>query len=302
MTSAPGPWIVSRRFDVGIVAVPLTFALVALALVYFAIYHFAIYHFAKQQYGFIAIYKARAGERSRFDYLLDKGTLWAGALGPVLLWHATPNGQFNWFGSGEDFLLRLPSEAQLVVAGAMALVGSVYVLRQLHLVLSGRGFNAGKNLWMAAAWVSWYAGVRLADHLLVSAAFLNFLHGLPFLALVWRRCNARWEGRARPGAPLVAWLSQRRRWLAFYGVLFAIACVEELFWDGMVWQTYLPSLAGVKLPRLSHVGMSFWIALLSTPQIVHYFLDGFIWKLNDKNPDLREALGLFARSVARARP
>lgn len=256
-----------------------------------ALAYFAIYHFAKQQYGFIAIYKALAKERSRFDYHLDKATLWVGALGPVLLWHATPAGQFDWFGSGEEFLFRLPMELRPVVAGVMALVGTTWLVRQAHVVARGGRLNRGKTLWMVASWASWYAGVRLSDHLLVSAAFLNFFHGLPFLVLVWRRCNARHE-RGTTGARLVGWLSARGRAWAFYGFVFAIALVEELLWDGVVWRSYLPSLLDVSPPALSAFALSLWIALLSTPQIVHYFLDGFIWKLNRHNDDLFAVFGL----------
>lgn len=260
-----------------------------------ALSYFAIFHFAKQQYGFIAIYKAKAKERDPLDYRLDKLALWTGALGPVLLWHATPAGQFDWFDGDERFLLRLPVEAQAVIGGVMFLVGAAWVLRQLHVLARGDSLNVGKTLWMTGAWASWYVGVRMADHLLVSAAFLNFFHGLPFLMLVWHRMRARWrEVDARPSRPLplVARLARGRRWVLFYALLFAVAAVEELLWDGVVWRTYLPSATGLSLPELSAVALSLWVALLSLPQVVHYVLDGFLWKLDGKNPDLALALGV----------
>lgn len=267
-----------------------------------ALSYFAIFHFAKQQYGFIAIYKAKARERDPLDYHLDKLTLWTGALGPVLLWHATPAGQFDWFDGEERFLLRLPEEAKLVIAGLMFLVGAAWLIRQLHVFARGDGVNTGKSLWMIGSWVSWYVGVRLSDHLLVSAAFLNFFHGLPFLMLVWHRMRVRWadvttsseQRRERP--PFLARLTRKGRWPLFYGLLFAVAFVEEALWDGVVWGTYLPALTGLSAPALSALWLSFWVALLSLPQIVHYFLDGFLWKLDEHNPDLRAALGLARRN------
>jgi low temperature requirement protein LtrA len=48
--------------------------------------YFAIYHFISQNYGLLALYKARHGERNRVDYKLDYYTLVAGAVCPVLLW------------------------------------------------------------------------------------------------------------------------------------------------------------------------------------------------------------------------
>lgn len=254
--------------------------------------YFAIFHFAKQQYGFIAIYKALHKERSRLDYHLDKLTSWVGSLGPVLLWHATPRGQFEWFGSGEDFLLRLPPALRPALLALMGAAATLWVVRQLYLVADGRGLNRGKAMWMVASWASWSLGVAFSEHLLVSAAYLNFLHGLPFLVLVWRRVSGRFGGRAPEGARLVAWLAQRGRAWAFYGFVFAIGLIEEVFWDSMVWRTYLPTLFGTDPPPPSAFALSFWIALLSTPQIVHYFLDGVLWKLNAHNDDLFAVFGL----------
>jgi hypothetical protein len=261
-----------------------------------ALAYFAIYHFAKQQYGFIAIYKAKAGERSLFDYRLDKWTLWAGAFGPVLMWHATPKVQFDWFDGGEKFLFRLPELASSLVAAVMALFATVWLLRQVHRFVETREVNVGKTMWMVGSWISWFIGVRMADHILVSAAFLNFFHGFPFLLLVWHRCRVRWSKEERgPGAPWMVWLTKRAGWLWFYGIVFGLAVVEELLWDGAVWGTYLPSLTGLSKPQLGAIALSFWVSLLSLPQIVHYFLDAYIWKLNDSNPDLYEVFGFERR-------
>ena len=195
----------------------------------------AIFHFAKQQYGFIAIYKAKAKERSAIDYHLDKWTLWVGALGPVLLWHATPAGQFDWFDETARFVLQPPVAVVPYIYGVMAVVFLLWAGRQVERLVTTATFNVGKCMWMVGAWVSWFVGLRLADHLLVSAAFLNLFHGLPFLALVWWRCNHKWQGRTeeakRVGSGLIAWLSQRRRWVFFYGFVFSIALVEEALWD-----------------------------------------------------------------------
>jgi|ETNmetMinimDraft_25_1059894.scaffolds.fasta_scaffold31884_1 hypothetical protein len=252
----------------------------------------AIYHFIKQQWGFIALYKARAGERHRFDYYLDKWTLWAGSLGPVLLWHASPARQFDWFNAGEFFIVRIDPELKPDIVLIMATFAATYFLRQVFLALGRKEFNLGKNLWMLFSWISWIVGIGLADHALISAAFLNLFHGIPFLALVWYRCNRRWEGRTKGPSPLLAWLSQRRNWIAFYLVVLGLALIEESFWDGMVWHEYLPSLLGIKAPELSAQALSFWVALLSLPQIIHYFLDAWIWKLDGSNPDLETTLDL----------
>jgi len=248
----------------------------------------AIYHFIQQQWGFIALYKARAQERNSFDYHCDKWTLWAGALGPVLLWHASPARQFDWFNAGESFIFSIESYLKPDILAASLAFAAVYVLRQAWLWLKHGRFNVGKNLWMLGSWISWYVGIGLAEHPLVSAAFLNLFHGIPFLAIVWFRCH---RGARKEGAsPLLRWLTQRKQWLAFYAIILGLAVLEELLWDGLVWKQYLPNLIGIGEQALAPHWLSLTVAFLSVPQMVHYFLDAFIWKLDQHNKDLQEAL------------
>ena len=287
-----------RRLLLGVIPVSFLAAcgahLISPTLFWTALAYIAIFHFIKQQYGFIAIYRGKARERSRFDYRLDKWALWTGTLGPVLLWHATPRARFDWFGSGEQFAVTLPAWTQSVVLGVMAATALLWAGRQAHVWVTARRFNVGKTLWMVASWVSWFIGIRMADHLFVSAAFLNLMHGVPYMGLIWFRCNTRWEGqdgqRAGGLTPLVAWLSQRRRWVAFYVLVFGLAIAEEALWDGLVWGKYLPELLGVDAPTFSAVALSLLVAVLSLPQVVHYALDGFLWKMDGTNPDLERAL------------
>ena len=255
--------------------------------------YFAIVHFAKQQYGFIAIYKAKYGERDPLDYKLDKFTLWTGAFGPVLIWHAQPRGQFDWWDNGERFLLKLPEQAQWVIAVIMIVCALLYIARQVQLYQQTRTFNFGKNLWMLASWISWTVGLMFADNLLVSAAFINLFHGLPFLVLVWRRGKTKYKERTKGFA---RWVFHKKNWLIFYGIIIALALVEESAWDALVWHTYTEQWLGKKGIELSHLWLSLTVAALSTPQLVHYFLDAFLWKFNKHNDDLPEALGFAPRT------
>lgn len=256
----------------------------------------AIHHFASQQWGFIALYKLRAGERDPVDRYLDKWTLWVGALGPVLWWHASPDARFDWFGHGEQFLFALEPGLKVDIAFVMGAFALAWAARQAWLLAWGR-LSAGKVLWMIAAWLSWSLGIGLADHPLVSLAAINLLHGLPFLGLVWFRCNRRWEGQVEAApSPLLARLSQRRAVWAFYGLLLLLALAEEGLWDGAVWGHYLAGLTGLEPPALGDGARSLLVAALATPQLVHYYLDAWLWKLDGSNPDLEHALGLPSRA------
>ena len=43
-------------------------------------------------------------------------------------------------------------------------------------------------------------------------------------------------------------------------------------------------------PELEGWQRSFAVALVNLPQMVHFFLDAFIWKMDGSNPGLREAI------------
>ncbi len=108
----------------------------------------------------------------------------------------------------------------------------------------------------------------------------------------WFRCNRRWQGKTGGPSSLLARLSQRSNWLWFYALILVLALLEEGLWDGIVWKVYLPDLIGMEHQDLSAWVLSFWVALLSIPQIVHYYLDAWVWKLDGSNPDLRATLDL----------
>ena len=242
-----------------------------------ALAYVAIHHFASQQYGFVAVYRALGPKAGAYDRSLDKLTLWTGALVPVIAWHASPAG-FDWFGHGEEFLAPLDPglipDLYLVYAGT----GLTYVGRQVQLATRG-AFNLPKNAWMLASWSSWAVGLAWADHPLVALAAINLLHGVPFLFLVFVRVRRRYA--AEPEASgLVPWLV-RNPW-SFVAPLIAIALLEELLWEGLVWGNYVALWT-----ELDPTATSLVVALLALPQTVHYVLDGWIWKMDGSNPDLQ---------------
>jgi hypothetical protein len=124
----------------------------------------AIYHFVSQNYGLLALYKARCRERGWLDYKMDYYTLLVGALGPVMLWHASPTRRFDWFNAGEAFMFRIPHAWQPVVLVAYLGVGALWLARQYYKVVTGQEeVNEGKLLIMGLSWFTWAVGA-LIDH------------------------------------------------------------------------------------------------------------------------------------------
>src|SRR3954453_21167736 len=88
-----------RRASLYVLAPAIAFALgVALysesdALFSRALAYLAVFPFVRQQYGWVALYRARAGERGRAGWLVDAATVYMATLYPLAYWDApSPRG------------------------------------------------------------------------------------------------------------------------------------------------------------------------------------------------------------------
>ena len=133
-----------------------------------------------------------------------------------------------------------------------------------------RQTNIGKDIVVITTAACWYVGIVAFNSDYAFTVTNVIIHGVPYLALVY------WYGRSRmregvggayrifSGGPF-----------AFLLLLWVIAYIEEMFWDRGLWQDRswlfgsswdLGSLKIIVVP------------LLALPQVVHYVLDGFVWK------------------------
>ncbi|KAJ9471086.1 hypothetical protein DIPPA_09702 [Diplonema papillatum] len=249
--------------------------------------YLAIFHFIRQQWGFLCLYRARAGEAD--GRMADCLVHLAGALGPILWWHSSPDREFDWFMRDDPFLVRIPPEVGKPVAVALwgAALG-VYCVMQVAAYRAGT-WNEGKCACMAGCWVTWAFGV-LFPHKLVALLFLNMFHAAPSYMIVYFTARNKWRLQKPPtdAERFVRWCTLPGRWPYYLAFFVTIAVVEEVIWELFIWRDYFPDVAKFELTPL---GKSFFTALLSLPQVVHYFLDAFIWKI-ESNPGLSDHLGL----------
>ena len=254
-----------------------------------ALAYVAVFHFVRQQYGWVALYRRRAGDDSRLDRWLDTATIYGATLFPIVWWHAHLPRRFHWFMPG-DFLPILPAGIVAPLhALHFALLG-VYLLRQLQRAISGTPVCWGKQLVVLSTWCCWYGGIVLFDSDYAFTVTNVVIHGVPYFVLTWRYG----QGRFAPGGPRgKGFLSSvfAGPWIFFYLLVAALALVEETLWDRYIWQERADLFGdwGVLLTGLS---ASLLVPLLALPQAVHYALDGFVWRVSDKNPELGAALRL----------
>jgi hypothetical protein len=260
-----------------------------------ALAYVAVLHFIRQQVGWVAIYRARAGERSRAGRLLDDATIYAATGFPLLYWHAHLPRTFRWFIEG-DFV-TFPSLGALVLPAQIiwaALLVS-YGARAAWEGFTGRTINYGKHLVVATTALTWYVGIVGTNSDFQFTVTNVIVHGLPYMALLW--VYTRERGREKPGT-LIARVASLGV-LAFAATLLALAFAEEMLWDRLVWHDR-PSLFGGEWrgePLLGPTARAFIVPLLALPQSTHYVLDAVLWRRKDTGAAQARALG-FRRAPA----
>jgi hypothetical protein len=237
----------------------------------------AVLHFVRQQAGWVALYRARAGERDRLGRLVDAAAIYAATLYPLAYWHAHLPRRFHWFWPG-DFV-TLPALVARGGAPLYVLALTAYAVRSAIAWRAGRA-NPGKDVVVATTAACWYGGIVAENGDYAFTVTNVLIHGVPYFALIYWYGRRRLEDRPeRPGAYRLL----GRGPLGMLAALWLAAYLEELVWDRGVWHDRA-WLFGGGWPALAHVRFLL-IPLLAVPQLVHYVLDGFVWRRRG-NPQL----------------
>lgn len=253
-----------------------------------ALAYLAVWHFVRQQAGWVALYRARAGDQRLRTRLIDDAAIYAATLYPLLYWHAAPESRrFAWFMPG-DFVATPVAAALPWVHGfwLAALVG--FALEQLLQAWRARRVQLGKSLIVFGTALTWYVGIVGSNGDFEFTVTNVLPHGVPYLALLY--FYARERRREAPellGSRLLA-----GGFAAFAAVCLGLALLEELAWARWVFHDH-----GAVFGQGSELGraaVAVLAPLLVVPQAVHYALDGVLWRRRDTRarPAQRAALGL----------
>jgi hypothetical protein len=234
------------------------------ALFWRGLAYLAVFHFVRQQWGWVALYRARAGETDRLGRLVDAAAIYLATLYPLAHWHAHLPRRFWWFVPG-DFAAA-PAVIERIAWPLYLVALAAYAARALAAAARGHA-NLGKDLVVVSTVACWYAGIVALDSDYAFTVTNVLIHGVPYVALVFLVARRR-RVRALAGdwRAALAWV---------LGGLWALAFVEELFWDRAVWHDHV-WLFG---PGWSiDAALPYLVPLMALPQLTHYVLDGFLWR------------------------
>jgi hypothetical protein len=235
--------------------------------------YLAVFHFIRQQYGWVALYRARLGERDRIGRLIDTAAIYAATLYPLIYWHTHLPRRFWWFLAG-DFS-ALPSILYRVAEPVYWVLLAAYCCKSLHQWLVKRRPNPGKDIIVVTTAVCWYVGIVGFNSDYGFTVTNVITHGVPYLALVY------WYARSRRNNSGGIYKVLARGPVMFLATLWLFAYLEEMLWDRGVWHDR-PWLFGTSW-ELGWLKVLV-VPLLALPQVVHYVLDGFVWRRKN-NPN-----------------
>jgi hypothetical protein len=264
------------------------------ALFWSVLAYLALFHFVRQQVGWGAVYRARAGQRGPVDKIIDDGALYCATLYPVLVWHAhLDEVAFVWFVPGDFVAVSEAARSFVPVARVVWLVAlSVFVLRQVVLFVGAATIHAGKCIVVVSTAAIWYVGIVATNSDFDFTVTNVIAHGVPYLALLWSYGAAgRRLAPSTVGSRVISGGIG-----AFVGLLVLLALIEEMAWDRFVWHDRA-WLFGHGEPSVVSGLLPFVVPLLAAPQVTHYLLDALLWRRRDAavNPTQRLALGFEAR-------
>lgn len=240
--------------------------------------YLAVFHFVRQQYGFLRLYARREALPS-WKRRLDTITIYSATIAPLLFWHFSYPREFDWFVDDDMIGSDKPGLAS-VVLGCYGVVLASYVLSEVVRVCRGEGVNWPKNLLVAGTALSWYLGIVHFNGDVTFTLFNVVSHGIPYMALVWAFGRKKRE-RSETGSRFVRFFFSMGAVPIYVLALFVLAYLEEGLWNTLVWREHAALFGPFSmLPKInSHSILSFVVPLLALPQVTHYIIDAFIWRM-----------------------
>lgn len=249
--------------------------------------YFAIYHFVRQQYGFLMLY--RRGEKpGGWAYRVDQLAIYLATVYPLLYWHTYPR-NFQWF---EDFeVIQIPSIwpefiCRFVYAGVLL----AFFGKEAYRWRTTGQLNLGKALLLTVTAVAWFTGIVLFNGDLTFTLINIVSHGVPYMALIWIYQYRKRANKAHAENRFLRFF--QFKYIPLYAVaLFALAYFEEAIWDRVLWGEHANIFGSFQITAPENALMLL-IPLLTMPQVTHYVLDAYIWRVNKKGKEeVRAVMG-----------
>jgi len=272
-----------RRFRLRLIAAPVflfsvtaCFAYLNLHIVVLIALLWGQWHWMMQVYGFARIYDAKADPAARTSSRLDQWICltWFGMCVFVLN-NELPSYVTRFYESGGPLLpanaLEWFSRGWLVLTAVVTLV---YAIQTVQVIRKGGAPNPLKFLFIAATFVYLSYTVSVMERPLMGLVMFEAWHDVQYLAIVWL-FNVNRARNASDAGPVIRFLFRPKAILIITYVALCLAFGSLTH----AWSLF-------ENPAIVRIAVS----LVTATGMLHYYLDGFIWKIREK--ETRQSLGV----------
>ncbi|MEO6722512.1 MAG: hypothetical protein ABIN67_19235 [Ferruginibacter sp.] len=241
--------------------------------------YLAVYHFIRQQYGFMRIYARNEGY-SILSRRIDAITIYTATIYPMLYWHFSGDRKFSWFVEGDFFTYKVPGILLNIMSGIYVLILLLYIIKEVVFAIKHGVFNIPRNAVVAGTVLSWYFGIVYFNGDMAFTLLNVVSHGIPYMALIWIYGSKNSVKTVGAGKFIRAVFSKYGIAI-FLGLIFLLAYIEEGLWDITLWRehTSLFPIFHFSEIKINKSILSLIVPLLALPQVTHYIIDGFIWRV-----------------------
>ncbi len=263
------------------------YALLGAGYFWSGVAYFAIYHFVRQQYGFLMLYR-RGEPVGDLGYRIDQIAIYLATVYPLVYWHTYPR-NFQWF---SDFdVVHIPWVwPEYLCRAAYVLALGAFLVKEANRWRTTGSLNVGKCLLLIATAAAWGTGIIVFNGDLTFTLINIVSHGVPYMALIW---IYQYRKRSAPAHAENRFLRFFQfKYLPLYVLaLMGLAYFEEGIWDWFVWREHADIFGKMYIPA-SATGLILLVPLLTMPQVTHYILDAYIWRVNKKGREgVRAVIG-----------
>lgn len=257
--------------------------------------YLAIFHFVRQQYGFMMVYSRHERGTPSYYKIIDKAAIYSATIYPLIYWH-THTRIISWFVDGDVPNLPIPILHNIALYLYIVILAA-YLLKEIILWRSSGLVNIPRNLLLTGTASSWFIGIVAFDNDIIFTATNVIAHGIPYMALIWVYGNNHHNLTSREPSYIFPWIPKifAPKMLPLYIIpLFLLAFIEEGIWDSLVWKEHFSifKISALVPPVDSRHTLTWLVPLLVLPQVVHYVLDAFIWRLKDGDEQWKKILFL----------
>lgn len=276
-------WLLHKPWLIGIpllsFSIALLFYLLGDGLFWRMMAYTAVFHFIRQQYGFVKVYQRDESEGIRSKSAVI--AVYAATLYPLLYWHCYGPFEFSWF-TKNDFLFGGSPQIERWGRGIFILILLCYGLEVLYIRWKHKHFNLPAFLIVSGTALNWFMGIVWFKSDLTFTLLNVVGHGIPYMALVWLFNDKNKMDVRRARFSFQRFFTKPYGTLLFFAIPILFGFFEEGFWDALVWKDH-PAVFSMFYSMGHYIQANaqyVMVPLLITPQLTHYILDGFIWKIS----------------------